>query len=105
MSRYFRVESEAVMIDGTIKTPFTPEQVEQLNRFQSLGNVHPFTCGNNSRHRDLVATESGWKCLDCDYTQQWAHGHMDNKDFIDHMERGPSLVLKRCHGPRPETRH
>lgn len=69
----------------TIKAPFTPEQVEALNRFQQLSHVHPFTCGsgyrtNKSIHPDgegvLVATVDGWICRNCDYTQDWAHAMM-----------------------------
>lgn len=59
-----------------IEKPFTPEQVEALNKYQEEGRFHPFTCGNDSRHRNLVATTDGWKCLDCGYTQDWAHGFM-----------------------------
>jgi len=28
----------------TIKNPFTPEQVESLNKYQNEGRCHPFTC-------------------------------------------------------------
>ena len=59
-----------------ITTPFTEEQVEALNAYQEEGRFHPFTCGNDSRHRNLVATPEGWRCPDCDYTQNWAHGFM-----------------------------
>lgn len=63
-------------IDGITRAPWTFEQVEALNRFQKCGRFHPFTCGNNSGHQDLLATESGWVCTDCDYTQDWAHSIM-----------------------------
>ena len=59
-----------------LQTPFTPGQVLALNAYQHRGGVHPFTCGVDSRHRDLVATEAGWVCKDCDYIQTWAHGFM-----------------------------
>ena len=67
-----------------IKAPFTPDQVAALNRFQHSGLGHPFTCGSGRRtdatHLDregvLVATEAGWKCPYCDYTQDWAHEEM-----------------------------
>lgn len=59
------------------KAPFTAEQAEKLNEYQKSGMFHPYTCGNDSRHAVLVATEKGWHCPDCDYTQDWAHdGHM-----------------------------
>jgi hypothetical protein len=60
------------------KTPWTPEQVKALNERQDNGIYHPFTCGGNrtdEHHLDgegrLVATENGWKCPYCDYTQDW----------------------------------
>jgi hypothetical protein len=69
-----------------IRAPWTDEQVAALNRFQTGGRMHPFTC----RHRDqsghverphadlgqLVATRDGWTCPDCGYTQDWAHRMM-----------------------------
>jgi hypothetical protein len=67
-----------------IKAPFTPEQVEGLNRWQAADHAHPFTCRSGRRtdssHLDgegvLVATERGWHCPFCDYTQDWAHDFM-----------------------------
>lgn len=59
-----------------IYPPWTAEQVAGLNAFQHQGGMHPFTCGNDSRHRVLVATHDGWECLDCDYRQTWAHAFM-----------------------------
>ena len=73
-----------------IKAPFTPEQVAALNRWQTESYFHPFTCGGKRRddaHEayqaehggdfgQLVATEAGWICPVCDYTQNWAHEFM-----------------------------
>ena len=64
----------------TIKAPWTPEQVVHLNNWQLSNRVHPFTCGKE-RHKGalsdiLVATENGWICNHCDYTQDWAHEFM-----------------------------
>lgn len=56
-----------------ITTPFSEEQVKALNAYQETGVFHPFTCGIDSRHRDLVATPDGWICPDCFYKQNWAH--------------------------------
>lgn len=52
--------------------PWTPEFCERLNDYQAAGEFHPYTCGNDSRHALLVATEAGWHCPDCDYRQYWA---------------------------------
>jgi hypothetical protein len=59
--------------------------VKSLNAFQPSGVAHPYTCGwdhRNAQHLDgegvLVATERGWICLYCDYTQDWASGFMKN---------------------------
>ena len=59
-----------------IRAPWTPEQVDALNRFQRCAIVHPFTCPNQhdgGGDRDLVATRAGWICCHCDYRQEWAH--------------------------------
>lgn len=65
----------------TIHAPFTPEQVRRLNEYQHAGQFHPYTCGNcrdnlgtenGMNDRLLVATEQGWECPTCDYTQNWA---------------------------------
>lgn len=59
------------------ETPWSVEQVAALNRYQSAGWMHPFTCP--SGHGALLATSTGWTCSGCDYTQQWAHDFM----FLD----------------------
>ena len=74
-----------------ITTPFTPDQVQALNEHQTNASQasvlagHPFTCANrgDGNHGDeggdrgvLIATESGWVCPHCDYTQDWAHESM-----------------------------
>lgn len=81
--------------------PWTDEQVAALNRWQASGVTHPYTCGR-CRDRDtaaeiaryeaagkpdgfdwrptpehaLVATNDGWVCETCDYTQDWASAIM-----------------------------
>ena len=76
----------------TVRAPFTPEQVEALNRFQKYGMFHSFTCGKDRMdeahtayqeehggdYGELVATEAGWVCPvpGCGYTQGWAHAFM-----------------------------
>jgi hypothetical protein len=67
-----------------IKSPWTPEQVEQLNKWQQAGWVHPFTCGNehpldgDKQENTLIATAMpcGWICPGCLYTQNWCHDYM-----------------------------
>lgn len=66
-----------------LRAPFTSAQVEAMNAYQEAGMFHPFTCGNDSRHRNLVATEKGWICPDCDYTQNWAHPFMADTDVLE----------------------
>jgi hypothetical protein len=72
--------------DNHIRAPWTDEQVAALNRWQTSGRVHPFTCRDRGEpgHVErpdadlgqLVATPEGWVCPDCDYTQGWAHRFM-----------------------------
>lgn len=56
-----------------ILAPFTPEQVEGLNRFQRQELTHPFTCPEG---HILIARRESWVCPCCDYTQNWAHNFM-----------------------------
>ena len=74
------------------QTPFTTEQADALNRYQTAGRMHPFTCDGNrsdAAHKAeakrsgkeaglLVATPEGWQCPACDYRQAWAHGFMSD---------------------------
>ena len=60
---------------GHIHPPWDQETVNGLNRWQSRGVFHPFTCENG---HDLVATPDGWVCWieTCGYTQDWAWAFM-----------------------------
>lgn len=56
-----------------VTAPWDAATVDALNAFQRLGHFHPFTCPNpHDGNRDLLATESGWICELCGYTQSWA---------------------------------
>ena len=68
----------ALEASKTITAPFTPQEVEALNAFQAVDYIHPFTCPDDHAGLDrrLVATEKGWICPHCAYTQAWAHGFM-----------------------------
>ena len=49
-------------------TPWYEEQIVALARYQTMINCHPYTCGNNSSHPDLVPSQAGWF---------WSHAHND----------------------------
>lgn len=78
------MSDESNPVIGRVETneaPWSEEQVDNLNRFQRAGHMHPFTCPTNHKgDRTLVATRNGWICCHCDYTQKWAHGFMLNFD-------------------------
>lgn len=72
-----------------IQAPFTATQVQGLNEYQTGADfghkMPPFTCGNrgDGQHGEeggdkgvLIATEQGWVCPCCEYTQDWAHSFM-----------------------------
>lgn len=66
-----------------INAPFTEEQVAKLNEYQTLGFMHPFTCGGEYCTRGtennwwlLIATPAGWVCPCGKYKQSWAHTFM-----------------------------
>ncbi len=70
-----------------ITAPFTAERVAALNAYQHSGRFHPFTCANQhgplGTETLLVATEAGWVCPACDYTQGWAHEGMADAAGLD----------------------
>jgi hypothetical protein len=62
-------------------TPFYPGWIDDLNTYQNLGYVHPFTCPRSDEHplgdSVLVATRDGWHCPSCDQiVQDWAYDWM-----------------------------
>lgn len=89
---------------ASVRAPFSLEQVQRLNEYQlHVGDgfpMHPFTCPNRdvgvtypppgyrpdlrkaTHGREggdlgiLIATEAGWVCPHCSYTQDWAHAFM-----------------------------
>jgi len=69
-----------------IKAPWTPEQVESANAYQTSGVFHEFTCGTKEKQASgssgaQIATSNGWVCPSCDYTQDWAHDFMLDKSW------------------------
>lgn len=68
-----------------VNAPWTHAQVRHLQMWQKSPYVHSFTCPHrgDTHHRDcygdhggLRPTLNGWECMDCDYTQNWAHDIM-----------------------------
>jgi len=85
-----------------IKAPFTKEQVDNLNKFQSQTTFHPFTCGGTveclrtekDNYGILIAKPEGWVCACGKYTQDWAHEFMtlpglaeDTKAVIEELKK------------------
>ena len=58
---------------GKIFSPWSYEEVNNLNKRQQIQTIHPYTCGDCGK--ELIAYFSGWKCSDvtCEYKQNWAH--------------------------------
>lgn len=81
--------------DSKTTAPWTAEEAAALNEFQTLANVHPFTCPHNhvGKSRVLIATEDGWHCPSCDYKQDWAHTIM--------IQIGFDAAIKRVNAPDP----
>jgi len=50
------------------------EKIEKIKKWQNSFAVYPLTCGNDSKHKNLVPEERNNKiiliCKDCDYTQE-----------------------------------
>jgi len=73
-----------------IRPPWTDEQVERLNAYQAAGKMHPFSCPDreepgheiiNGDLGTLTATNDGWVCTGCGYTQDWARESMADGTF------------------------
>jgi hypothetical protein len=76
---------DTINVKDMYTVEWTDEQINNLNEYQECNWVHPFTCPNrgDGKHirnkRDLsvlTATKTGWICLCCGYTQNWAHDFM-----------------------------
>lgn len=57
--------------------PFSPDEVESINGFQTAGIWHELTCDCGSQHM-LIATSAGLISGQCDYVQGWVHNFMAN---------------------------
>lgn len=83
-----------------IRAPWTSEQVAALEQFQTVSNMHPFTCGadHHTLAPRLIPSHSGWYCPDpdCDYQQDWAHA------FMADPARWPRSPFGERHGPTPQ---
>lgn len=94
-----------------VQAPWTDDQVSSLNCYQLCGPMHPFTCPNrgDGRHRPiqlsgggeadlgaLLATAAGWRCLTCDYTQDWAWTPMADWSWRRWERRQPDGPRRRC---------
>lgn len=72
-----------------IEPPWDLATVEALNAYQEAGRMHPFTCPNrgdeshaeNEYDGELLATEDGWLCQSCDYSQTWAWEFMADSEW------------------------
>lgn len=72
-----------------IHTPFSNEQVENINNYQTKGSYHPFTCcGDNGcdrnkqeNHGILIAKNEGLICPCGKYKQDWVHSFMSKNNF------------------------
>ncbi len=61
-------------------SPFTQEEVDAINDFQTNGRMHPFTCPYDGY--TLEARQDGMHCgrsAYCDYIQDWVHSFMSRR--------------------------
>jgi hypothetical protein len=63
--------------------PFTLAEVATLNEFQNSDVWEAVTCPNPECGRELVATEAGWTCPACSFTQNWAFAWMTDGSWRD----------------------
>lgn len=78
-----------------VKAPWNDDQLKNLNRFQKIGIMHPFTCCSPEEIHEcerrsgkndglLTATTNGWVCPCGKYTQDWCYpGMLDVAALIE----------------------
>jgi hypothetical protein len=63
-----------------VKAPWSKDQVESINAYQSSKFIHPFTCGSEIVHKYpesiLEADLYALHCKKCSYLQSWVYSFM-----------------------------
>ena len=72
-----------------VKTPWTDEQVSNLNDYQESGVMHPYTC--DFCRGILVATTEGWVCVCGKHKQDWCLSCMAE---FDKNSEGNQYLIK-----------
>jgi len=81
--RYLRIQKAKRSKDydskgkGKVYAPFEPEQIQNLEKWQNSGYLHPFTCPHHSNNV-LKVYRNALYCdaTDCEYEQHWVHRMM-----------------------------
>ena len=65
---------------------FSPEEIQNMNDFQSCSGFHPYTCGNGCGSV-LIATKFGWECptTGCDYHQTLTATWISSGEWKKHL--------------------
>ena len=79
-----------------IVAPWTEEQVQTLNKWQTLPNMHPFTGYNSAGNKvSLIATLEGWIAEEGgQVVQTWAYASMASKEMIERLRQEYEELMK-----------
>lgn len=67
-------------------TPFTDEQVKNIQRYQTIGYVHEMTCGGEHISSAILMVDNdGLFCPYCDYKQKWVPSCVADGSVIKEM--------------------
>jgi hypothetical protein len=74
-----------------INAPFTGEQVQSMNGFQTRSLMHPMTCRVDDCRSvngsgPMTATTLGWMCRSCDYRQDWTFIFTTDWSWVEHAD-------------------
>lgn len=74
-----------------ISAPFTGEQVQSMNGFQTRSMMHPMTCRADDCRvtygaGPMTATTLGWMCRHCDYRQDWTFIFTADWSWVQHAD-------------------
>jgi hypothetical protein len=89
---------------GISESPWTPQEVDNIDAWQECPYVHPYTCPcDHPETRDhvlLTPTETGLVCSepDCEYEQSWVHLDTASGKVVEAMQSHPFLDSARRAG-------
>lgn len=91
-----RKVNEVLADNKFLKAPWTKEQVENINSYQTSGFFHPYTC--DFCREVLIAEEEGWVCVCGKHKQDWCcawTAEFDESSAEYELQRNLKIILNK----------